>query len=120
MLMLAMSALAQAQAHRDPPLERRIAVYTRTLSLDLHQQAQLRGVLIWQKDEMQRVWNDATLTAAMRVHATQIIAAATANRIRAMLNEEQRRKYNPPPQPRDQSTPQPNVESWMNRPEAQQ
>ncbi|MEA3179829.1 MAG: hypothetical protein QOI59_3352, partial [Gammaproteobacteria bacterium] len=87
-----------------------------TLDLNANQQAQLRVLLLWQRDEMQRVWNDTTLTAAMRVHATQAISGATANRIRAMLTEQQRKRYNPPPAPHDNPVraDSASVEYWMN------
>ena len=111
-LMLASSTLTLAQTHRDPPLERRVAVYTRTLGLDVQQQSRLRALLIWQKDAVQRIWTDTTLTSAMRIHATQAITAAAADHIRAMLTTEQRQKYNPPPRSPGQNTP-PDVERWM-------
>jgi len=70
---------------------------------------------MWQRDQVQRIWNDTTLTAAMRIHATGAIGDATADRIRAMLTEEQRKRYNPPRPPRDSvaHAAAPDVESWM-------
>jgi hypothetical protein len=117
LVLLFAAAVSPAQAGHPPALERRVAVYTRTLDLNANQQAQLRVLLLWQRDEMQRVWNDTTLTAAMRVHATQAISGATANRIRAMLTEQQRKRYNPPPTPHDNlvRADSPSVEYWMNR-----
>jgi hypothetical protein len=113
---LFVAAVSLAQAGQPPALERRVAVYTRTLGLNANQQAQLRDLLLRQRDEMQRVWNDTTLTAAMRVHASQTISGATANRIRAMLTEQQRKRYNPPPTPHDNlvRADSPSVEYWMN------
>ena len=104
-----------AQAGHPPALERRVTVYTQTLGLNAKQQAQLRVLLLQQRDEMQRVWNDTTLTAAMRVHATQAISGATANRIRTMLTEQQRKRYNPPPKPHDNlaRADSPSAEYWM-------
>lgn len=75
----------------------------------------LRTLLMWQRDQVLRVWNDETLTAAMRVHATGAIGEATADHIRAMLTQEQRKKYNPPRPPHDDvaRAAAPDVESWM-------
>jgi hypothetical protein len=116
LVLLFVAAVSPAQAGHPPALERRVAVYTQTLDLNANQQAQLRVLLLWQRDEMQRVWNDTTLTAAMRVHATQAISGATANRIRAMLTEQQRKRYNPPPAPHDNPVraDSASVEYWMN------
>jgi hypothetical protein len=96
-------------------LDSRVAIYARSLGLDANQQMQLRSLLMWQRDQVQRIWNDATLTAAMRIHATGAISDATADRIRAMLTEEQRKRYNPPRPPRDSvaHAEAPDVESWM-------
>jgi hypothetical protein len=50
------------------------------------------------------------------VSATQSIGDKTADQIRALLNEEQRKKYNPPKPSHEASTgPSPGVEEWMNK-----
>jgi len=92
-----------------------VAFYARELNLDAHQQAELRKLLMEQREQVQRLWTDTTLPAAQRIQATKAIEDATSDRIRAMLNEEQRKKYNPPRPPHDklieaQST---SVEDWM-------
>jgi hypothetical protein len=50
-----------------------------------------------------------------RVAATQAIGDKTADRIRALLNDEQKKKYNAPRQPRDTAAGArgPSVEDWM-------
>ena len=101
------------QAHAT--LEGRVAVYTKALNLDPAQQSQLRTLLLLQREQVQRLWSDASMDPANRVYATRAISDATADRIRAMLSEEQRSKYNPPRPPRD---PAPaagsrSVEDWM-------
>jgi len=47
-----------------------------------------------------KVWNDTSLAAANRVSATRIISDRTADRIRAILTEEQKAKYNKARKPR--------------------
>ena len=101
------------QAHAT--LEDRVTVYTKALNLDPGQQSQLRTLLLLQREQVQRLWNDTSMDPANRVYATRAISDATADRIRAMLTEEQRSKYNPPRPPRD---PAPaagsrSVEDWM-------
>jgi protein CpxP len=105
---------AQHRARR--ALDDRVATYTKELNLDAKQQSQLRALLLQQREQVLRVWNDTSLPAAQRVHATGVISDATADGIRAMLTEEQRKKYNPP-RPPHESTAQPGAPSaadWIN------
>ena len=95
-------------------IEGRVKMLSRGLGLDPKQQAELRKVLEGQRDQVQRVWNDPSLSGPYRVIATQAISERTADQIRALLNEEQRKKYNPPKQPHDPAASKPDVEAWMN------
>jgi len=91
-------------------LEERVTMLSRALHLDARQQAELRKVLEGQREQVGRVWNDTSVPAADRVSATQAISDRTADQIRALLNEEQRKQYN---QPRQRHTARPSVEAWM-------
>jgi hypothetical protein len=86
------------------------------LNLDPLQQSQLRELLLRQRAQVLQLWNDSTLSAAQRVHATGTISDATADGVRALLNEKQRRKFNLPRPPRDRTaqTGAPSVEDWIN------
>ena len=84
------------------------------LGLDAKQEAELRKVLESQREQVQRVWNDPSLSGQSRIGATLAINDQTADQIRALLNEEQRKKYNPPRQPHDAAASKPDVEAWMN------
>lgn len=83
---------------RVSPLDRRVILLTRELGLDATQQARVKKVLERQREEVARVWSDASIPAARRVSATQAISDRTADRIRALLNDEQRKKYIKPRQ----------------------
>jgi hypothetical protein len=97
------------------PLDRRIALLAKELDLDAAQQARVRALLEAQRQQVARVWNDTSIPAANRVGATQGIGDHTADQIRSLLTEEQRKKYI---QPRRREaavgTAGSNVESWMN------
>ena len=97
-------------------LDDRVKMLAKALALDAKQQAELRKVLESQREQVLAVWNDASLPAPYRVSATQAISDRTADQIRALLNEEQKKKYNPPKQPHDaaQSAGKLGVEDWMN------
>jgi hypothetical protein len=79
-----------------PSLEGRVQVLSKALKLDPQQQAELRRALLEQREQVLRVWNDESLPAANRVRATQAISEQTADRVRALLNEQQRKLYNAP------------------------
>jgi hypothetical protein len=86
------------------------------LDLDAKQQAQLRALLLQQRARVLEIWNDTSMPAAQRVDATRAIAEATADGIRVMLTEEQRKKYGPP-RPKRDHTAQPGAPSaadWIN------
>jgi hypothetical protein len=89
---------------------------TKALGLDANQQSELRKLLIAQRDETLKVWADEAAPAAQRVKATEVISDQTADRIRAMLTDEQKKRYNPPRQQRDAAdeTDRPSAEAWMN------
>lgn len=82
--------------HHGANLEDRVNMLTQALGLDVKQQSELRKVLEGQREQIRRVWDDASAPAAYRVIATQSISDKTADQIRALLNEEQRKKYKPP------------------------
>jgi hypothetical protein len=95
-------------------LEHRIALLTRALDLDTRQQTALRKVLLEQREQALRIWSDASLASASRIVQTKALSRRTTNRIRALLNPEQRTKYDAPPQdgppPAISSA---HVEDWM-------
>jgi Spy/CpxP family protein refolding chaperone len=100
-----------------PNLRDRVSVLTKALNLDPSQQAQLRSVLEDQREAVRRIWSDTTAPAAYRIAATQAIGEKTADRIRAFLNDEQRKKYNPPRPVMQDARANPgqrSVEDWMN------
>jgi len=83
---------------KESPLDNRVQMLAQALDLDTAQQVQLRQVLENQRDELLKVWRDNALPAGNRVGATRAINTRTADRIRALLTEEQRKKYKPPEQ----------------------
>jgi Spy/CpxP family protein refolding chaperone len=96
-------------------LEDRVRLLTKALELSPKQQEALRQVLERQRADVMKIWADDAIPAPYRVSATQAISDRAADDIRALLNEEQKKKYNPPKPPRDalQGDDRPNVESLM-------
>jgi hypothetical protein len=86
---------ARARMHRTPvaTLDSRVQLMAKELGLDTMQQSRLKSILLAQRAEVAKVWNDPSVPAPVRIGATQAISEKTADRIRAMLGPEQREKY---------------------------
>lgn len=75
-------------------IEKRVNVFAKVLALDSAQQAQLRKILMTQRETVLKIWSDKTLSPVERAPATLAAQRRTGDEIRAILNEEQRKKYN--------------------------
>ena len=97
-------------------LDELVKALTQGLDLDARQQSELTVLLQTQSEHVRRIWNDASIRAPYRISATQAISDQTADQIRALLNEEQRKKFNQPRPPHEASigSTKPSVEDWMN------
>jgi hypothetical protein len=100
-------------------LEDRVATFSKALALDAAQQAQLRKILLQQRDAVRNIWRDRSLSPAERVPATLAANERIGDEIRSILNDEQKRKYNPPkpaalPEPGERRS----VEQWLDMPRA--
>ena len=101
--------------HYGSSLDDRVRILSHALDLDAMQQSELRKVLEGQREQVKRIWSDISVPAAYRVIATQAMSDKTADQIRALLNEEQRKKYKPPRQhDAADGSAKPSVEDWMN------
>jgi hypothetical protein len=74
-------------------LDDRVQLMAKELDLDASQQATLKRILLTQRAEVAKVWNDPSVPATVRVATTQAVSEKTAERIRAILHDEQREKY---------------------------
>jgi hypothetical protein len=102
--------------HAGSPLERRVALLAKELDLNPAQQTRVKALLESQRQEVARVWSDGSIPSAIRISRTQAIGDRTADQIRALLDEAQRKKYI---QPRVRETPTgtagADVESWIGK-----
>jgi hypothetical protein len=105
-----------ARPHPGSTLDERVALLTHELKLAAGQQAALRRILEEHRAQVVRAWNDPSLPAASRVGATQAIGDRTAERIRALLDDNQKRTYGSPRQAREAvAGARPSVEDWMSK-----
>jgi hypothetical protein len=95
-------------------LDRRIELLTKELDLSEAQQTEVRKLLLSQRDQVARLWNNTSVAAPYRISATQAISEQTADRIRALLDDKQRKHYNSPKPSHPPVDPsQRTVEDWM-------
>jgi hypothetical protein len=85
--------------HHGGGLDDRVRLLSAELGLDAKQQAEVRQVLERQREQMSRAWSATAVPPAYRVSTTRAISARTADQIRALLTEAQRRKYIAPKPP---------------------
>jgi hypothetical protein len=98
-------------------LEDRVETLSKALALDASQQAQLMKILTQQRETVRKIWSGTVLSPAERTPATMAANERTADEIRSVLNEEQKRKYNPP-KPSAHTEPREgrSVEQWLGGP----
>jgi len=101
-LLAAGTVHAQARQPVHPPaarvdaLEQRVQLLTRELDLNPEQQEAVRQILRGQREAVQQIWQDPQISPAERAPAVRLVGERTADRIRAVLNDEQKKKYNQP------------------------
>ncbi|MEO8306482.1 MAG: hypothetical protein ABI616_00395 [Pseudomonadota bacterium] len=99
-----------------PALDRRVALLAKELDLSESQQVAMRKLLLEQREKVAHLWNETAIPAQDRIRATQLIGDQTADRIRQLLTEEQRKKYIQPRMKRPAPPADDNarsVEEWM-------
>lgn len=95
-------------------LDKRVQLLAAELNLDADQQAAVRRLLMQQREQTLKVWNDEAVPAALRIKATQGVAERTADQIRALLDDVQRTRYSlPHKQDAEQHFASEDLESWM-------
>jgi len=95
-------------------LQHRVDVLAKALQLDARQRTQLLTILESQRQAVSNIWSDPKLLPAERTPATRALQERTADQIRAILSEQQKKLYNPP-KPQGDSPPSPNVADWMKK-----
>ena len=101
-------------ARARPSLDDRVKVLARNLELDEAQQQAVKQILVQRQQETLRLRTDPSLSGEARIARFRALQDTTVERIRAVLNDQQKAKYNPlavrglKPEP-DQRT----VEDWL-------
>jgi hypothetical protein len=107
-------AHTRARAGHLDGLEQRVRLLTRELDLTAVQQEAVRQILQDQRESVQHLWHDSEIAPAERAPALRLIGERTADRIRAVLDEEQKKKYNRPvPEGALSAQASADVEGWL-------
>ena len=106
--------VAQRGGHRRPSIDDRVRVFAKNLDLTEAQQAAVKKILEQRQQEALRIRQDSSVSGSVRVERFRALQDNTVERIRAVLNEEQRKKYDPLAVRRRQPPPdQRSVEDWL-------
>jgi hypothetical protein len=98
-----------------PGLDSRARRLAKVLELTEAQQAELAKILAGQREQVRRVWSDHTVAPEYRVSRVQAINDQTEDRIRALLTEEQKKKYvSSRPREPSKTSQQSDLDYWLN------
>ena len=99
--------------HRRRSLDERVKKFAETLNLDPAQQVGVQAVLERQQREARQIQFDQSLSGTERIGRFRALQQDTVLRIRALLNEEQKKKYDPLNHATAATASQPSVEDWL-------
>lgn len=100
--------------YKRPSIDDRVKVLAKNLELNEAQQSAVKRILEQRQQETLRLRLDPSLTGSARIDRFRAVQETTVQRIRAVLNEEQRKKYDPLAVRRIQPAPeQRSVEDWL-------
>ena len=108
---------ARSPAHHSSKrvtLEDRVKVFARNLDLDQAQQDAVLKILQARRDESLRIRRDSAISGSARIEQFRALQDKTVVQIRAVLNEEQKKKYDPLAARRlEPAAGQKTVEDWL-------
>lgn len=99
---------------RRPSLDDRIKTLAKSLELSEAQQDAVKKILVQRQQETLRIRSDSSISGSARIERFRALQDYTVLRIRAVLNEEQKKKYDPLAVRRAQpASDQRSVEEWL-------
>jgi Spy/CpxP family protein refolding chaperone len=98
---------------RKSNIDARVKVLAKSLDLTEEQQAAVKSILEARLQQTLLIRRDPSISGSVRIDRFRALQDATVERIRAVLNEEQKKKYDPMAARQIQSTPEHSVEDWL-------
>lgn len=81
--------------HRRPSLDDRVKTLAAALNLDEAQQVAVKRILEQRQQETLQLRHDSSITGSTRIERLRALQDQTVQRIRLVLNDEQKKKYDP-------------------------
>ena len=107
-------AAPTAQQRSSQLLDERVKVFAKSLDLNDTQAAAVKQILLAREQEMLRLRMDSSMSGSDRIAHIRMLQDQTIMRIRGVLNDEQKKKYDPLAVRRVQPAPdQRSVEDWL-------
>jgi hypothetical protein len=99
---------------RSITIDDRVKRFAESLDLSEAQQSEVKKTLEFQQVQIRRIRLDGSLSGDERISRLRSLQDNTVAEIRAVLNDEQKKKYDPLAVRRTpKASPQPSVEDWM-------
>jgi len=100
--------------YKTPSIDDRVKSLAKSLDLDEKQQTELKGVLWSRHEQIIKMLRAESRSPVDRITQLRAINDGTVKRITALLNEEQRKKYNPAGHPEAPGiSPKASLEDWL-------
>ena len=96
-----------------PSLDDRVSRFAANLELSESQRSAVKKILEQRQQQILHMRQDTSLPGSVRIDRLRALQESTVAQIRAVLNEEQRKKYNPLAPREIPQSPQPSVEDWI-------
>lgn len=96
-----------------PSMDDRVKRLAKNLDLSEAQQSAVKRILEQRQQQVLRIRRDSSISGSARIEQFRALQESTVQRIRDVLNEEQKKKYDPLAARRIQPAPQRSVEDWL-------
>jgi hypothetical protein len=94
-------------------IDTRVSILAKNLDLTAEQQSAVKSILEQRQQKNLLIRRDPSLSGSTRIERFRMLQEVTVERIRAVLDDEQKKKYDPMAARRMQSTPEHSVEDWL-------
>jgi hypothetical protein len=95
-------------------IDEQVKRFAESMDLSESQQSEVKKILDFQQVQIRRIRFNGSLSGTERINRFRGLQDSTVARIRAVLNDEQKKKYDPlMVRKAQQPSPQPSVEDWM-------
>jgi len=96
-----------------PSLDDRVSHLAKSLDLSEPQQSAVKNILEQRRQQILRIQGDASISGSTRISQIRALHEGTVERIRSVLNEEQKKKYDLLATQRIPANQGPSVEDWL-------